>query len=232
MNQSDIHPIQSEILCKLLFVDEASFSELNKKKFGSDQFSFHLKQLSDWDLIEKNNRGKYCLTIKGKEYANRFDTDNTELERQAKVAVLVVCEKIDKGVSRYLLQQRLKQPYFGYWGFITGKMKWGETVIEAAKRELEEETGLDGKIEFRAIKHKMDYDEDHKILEDKYFYICLVTKINGVLTENFEGGKNQWMSREEILAIENLFDGVEESIDMAIGKNLGWSETKYKVKGY
>jgi ADP-ribose pyrophosphatase YjhB (NUDIX family) len=232
MNKTDIHPIQSIILCELLFVNEAGFAELNKKKLSSDQFSFHLRQLTDWKLIEKTESGKYRLTISGKEYANRFDTEKSEIEKQAKIGVLIVGQKEEKGVKKYLVQQRLKQPYFGYWGFATGKVRWGETVEEAAKRELKEEMGLEGKVELKAIKHKMDYNQDQKMLEDKYFLVVKVTNSKGNLTEEFEGGKNKWMTNEEILALENLFDGVQESIGLTEGEKLDFVETKYVVKGY
>ena len=126
MNKTDIHPVQAEILCYLLFTNEVCFSDLNKNKLGSDLFSFHLRQLTDWRLIKKNDGGKYVLTAKGKEYANRFDTDAKEVERQPKIGVCVIGVNKENGKTEYLCQQRLKQPYFGFWGFVTGKAKWGE----------------------------------------------------------------------------------------------------------
>lgn len=41
-----------------------------------------------------------------------------------------------------LLAQRGKQPDAGLWGFPGGHVEWGETAMEAAARELYEETGV------------------------------------------------------------------------------------------
>lgn len=49
---------------------------------------------------------------------------------------------IKKGKKQYLVQTRLKDPFFGYHGYVTGKIRWGEKILEAAKRELLEETGM------------------------------------------------------------------------------------------
>ncbi len=44
--------------------------------------------------------------------------------------------------NQVLLVQRSKQPDAGLWGFPGGHVEWGETVLEAAARELLEETSI------------------------------------------------------------------------------------------
>jgi ADP-ribose pyrophosphatase YjhB (NUDIX family) len=229
---TDIHPIQSTILCELLFVKEAGFGELNKKKLSSDQFSFHLRQLADWKLIEKTAEGKYVLTTKGKEYANRFDTEMAEVERQPKLGVCVIGVKKEGEKVLYLSQQRLKQPYFGFWGFVTGKVRWGEKAEETALRELMEETGLKSKLTMVGLKHKMDFSQDGILLEDKYFLTFRADITSGEIIEKFEGGMNRWMTKEEILSQEDVFDDVEEIIEMVERNSFEFVEKQYKVKRY
>lgn len=208
MNVNDtMHPAQVAILHALLFRPHATFAELQKASaLSSDHFNFHLKKMIEQELVHKNKDGHYTLTVAGKEYANRFDTDARVVERQPKVAVLLVVENQD---GTWLCQQRLKQPYFGFWGRPTGKIRYGETIMEGAARELLEETGLTADLEFKGIYHKMDYREDTgELLEDKIFFTVYGTNPQGELLEEFEGGRNAWLSIEEIEGLEKAFEGI------------------------
>src|SRR5579859_1921705 len=44
--------------------------------------------------------------------------------------------------DRFLLVRRAKEPNRGRWGFPGGVQELGETVVDGARRELAEETGL------------------------------------------------------------------------------------------
>jgi ADP-ribose pyrophosphatase YjhB (NUDIX family) len=145
-----------------------------------------------------------------------MDTDENEIERQPKVSVAITLERTNKeGEREFLFQQRKKNPYFDFWGRIGGKVRWGETVIEAAERELEEETGLTAKLEYRLLYHKRDFSRaTGKLLEDKIFLCVYATEFSGELMEEFEGGNNRWMTVEEFHAQPKRFTSVDEFMEL------------------
>ena len=169
-----LHSAQIKVLRELLFMPAARFAELQKASgLESDHVKFHIKQLVKLGYINKIGNA-YQLSVTGKEYANKLDTDAGVIERQPKVAVLLVVERYNSKIriAEYLLQKRLKHPYFSFWGAPTGKVRWGETLLDAATRELKEETGLTGTFEYRGIYHDLVWHQDTgEIFEDKLFQL-------------------------------------------------------------
>lgn len=212
-----IHDTQTSILRELLFRPSATFAELQKPtELTSDHFNFHIARLVELGYVERVGRGTYSLTQKGKEYANKLDTDDNTIERQPKSAVIVAAQKGDK----WLFQERLKHPYFGFWGFPGGKIRWGETIVEAAARELLEETGLSATCTHKGIYHEQVFSaETNEQLEDKIFHVFHCTDVSGELISEFEGGKNAWMTLEQAAAKTKKFDSFFYEADMVMGKS-------------
>ncbi len=210
-----VHETQIAILRHLLFSPSAGFAELQKDtRLTSDHFNFHIKKLLERGYVAKTN-DQYVLTPQGKEYANRLDTDENEIERQPKVSVALVVERLHEGRREFLCQQRLKQPYYGFWGRLGGKVRWGESFEEAAERELMEETGLRAPFTYKLIFHKRDYaKETGELLEDKVFAVMYTSEPTGELMVDFEGGHNEWLTQEEFLAKGKIFESARDFVHL------------------
>lgn len=229
----EIHPIQATLLKNLLLSESARFSELKPEEVPSDQFTFHLKQLIELGIVEKTEGGSYQLSLGGKEYANRFDTDSgvVKTEKQAKLSIIVIAYRDRDGVREYVMQERLKHPFFGFSGFIAGKIKIGESVLETAARELMEETGLAGAIRHNSIYHERIYSTSGDLLEDKYFFICTAQITKGELQTEFEGGRNAWIPKKETLD-GNIFYDIADLLALTEENAPAFSEHSYTVEKY
>jgi len=212
----NVHDAQMAILRELLFHPSVSFAKLQKNTgMSSDHFNFHLQKLIELKLVEKISRGTYALTPRGKEYANKLDTDSNTVERQPKTAVILAVERKNNGKTEYLFQERLKHPYYGFWGFATGKVRWGETITQTAARELFEETGLTADHELAGVYHELVYNQETgEQLEDKIFFVVHCTNVKGEMVKEFEGGRNNWMTRQEALAQPKIFTSFDIEIDI------------------
>ena len=215
-----LHPAQTKILRELLFMPAARFAELQKASgLESDHVKFHIKRLVELGYVDKIG-SVYQLSVAGKEYANKLDTDAGVIERQPKVAVLLVVERYNSKthMTEYLLQKRLKHPYFGFWGAPTGKVRWGETLRDAAVRELKEETGLTGVFEYRGIYHeRVRRQATGEIIEDKLFQLMFCDRFSGELQVEFDGGRNTWRTLEDMALESKKYKGFEAEIAACLG---------------
>jgi ADP-ribose pyrophosphatase YjhB (NUDIX family) len=215
-----IHGAQTSILRALLFLPQASYADLQKPTgLSSDHFSFHIGRLVELGLVEKIDRGTYRLTSRGKEYANRLDTDNNTIERQPKSAIVFGLTRTVNGEIQYLFQQRLKNPYYGFWGLPSGKIRWGETITEAAARESLEETGLHADFSAQSVYHEQVIEkESGLIIEDKIFFIVLGENVGGKLITDFEGGHNEWRTLTDVMAEAKKYATVGTEVELLSGK--------------
>jgi 8-oxo-dGTP diphosphatase len=216
-----VHGAQANILRELLFVQAAGYAQLQRPTgLTSDHFNFHIRRLVDLGLVDKVAKGTYSLSVSGKEFANKMDTDQKSIERQPKVAVMLAAERMHDGQKEYLFQERLKNPYFGYWGWPTGKIRWGESVEEAAVRELKEETGLTAEVQILGVYHEHAYlEETGALLEDKIFFAVRCSNPQGELLDHFEGGHNAWLTEQAVSQLAKKYSSFVAEMKMAKGES-------------
>lgn len=214
MNNTNIkvHRYQKAILLKLAVSSgKMRFNRLLVKGLESEHMNYHLKQLLLLGLVEKADDG-YRLTDSGKDYVNLVDSEVDMIEKQPKTSIIVraVRRNRETGEFEHLLCKRLRQPYYGKVGRITGKVRFGETFEEAASRELVEETGLvAGKFTLEEIYRKMRRREDGIFVQDVIFYRFFAAELDGELIHKTETQENFWATKGFVSENCDVYDDLE-----------------------
>ncbi len=194
----ELHPIQMKILTKLLFNPSLRYSEMKPdKEMENNTFQFHLDQLTKLGLVEKADNA-YILTKDGKKFALRIKAENSKLVVQAKIGVSMGCVRKSEGKAQVLIYTRLKHAYYGCQGFPAGKIEQGEAFLDAARRELQEETGLIGNPKLAGIIHYRIFNQEGtELLDDLLPFLCRFDDPTGELVSSREG-KYEWIDIESV----------------------------------
>jgi dATP pyrophosphohydrolase len=117
-------------------------------------------------------------------------------------SVLIV---IYTDAKEFLLLERRRPP--GFWQSVTGSLEWGETPDRAARRELEEETGIT-----QGVLVNLQWTQTYEILAsfgkvyapgvnrnlEHAFSLRLPKPVEVTLTEHVQ---YRWMSNSEALSV-------------------------------
>lgn len=200
MSQPNIqlHFLQTEILKKLSLSPKLKFNQLLIPNLESVHMNYHLQKLKTFGLVVNENEF-YTLTDLGKDYSNQLDDLVKTIEKQPKTSVLLnVIRKNDEGEIEFLLTKRLKQPFYGKIMELTGKVRFGETLEQAAKRELVEETGLVAKkAVLESVFHIMRHRDSGEVVQDVIFYVFFVSEFEGNFVSKLPYQENFWISKKE-----------------------------------
>lgn len=132
------HIIQRDIVAHLVTCEHARYSELKPKSIESNLFMYHLRRLIAQNMVAKTDEG-YTLTRQGRHYVDRASLSSLKIRMQPKIITVLTVKRSD---GKWLLLKRLHQPFLNYIGFPSGKVHYGETIDEAALRELKEKADI------------------------------------------------------------------------------------------
>lgn len=176
------------------------------------------------------------MSDQGKDYVNALDDGLTEVEKQQKISVRIwgVRQNPQTGAVEHLLSRRLRQPYLGKVGRIGGKVRFGETLQQAAERELFEETGLiANSYVLERVYHKLRYREDDVFVQDTLFFIFFVTDFVGELIAQTDSEENFWFPVKDYETAKlDVFDDFEINDRLEPLTPLRFSESSELVTGY
>lgn len=122
---------------------------------------------------------------------------------------------IDKGVTKVLLIRRTNEPFKDYWALPGGGLYNDELLIDGAKRELKEKTGLDN-IELRqcGIYDKLDRSPIKRLIAILFIGVIDIKKAE-LITKTNKTSNSDWFSLDEVPKLaydhnEILKGGIDE----------------------
>lgn len=99
--------------------------------------------------------------------------------------------------DRILLVRRAHPPQAGLWVVPSGRVEWGETWRETARRETQEETGLDVEVgEVAWVGEVVEGDQHFAIVD----FFASVT--GGVLAPGSDALDAQWVALDQASALD------------------------------
>jgi ADP-ribose pyrophosphatase YjhB (NUDIX family) len=122
-----------------MYATSLGYAQMRPKGVESNHFAYHLDQLIRAGLIAKDGRS-YTLTPLGLSLADRVSHENMTIRTQPHI---VTAANVVNGDGQLLLYKHTFQPYLGLYGFPQGRLHFEEQVATAAKRELQEKSGLE-----------------------------------------------------------------------------------------
>jgi len=209
------HVIQKQILARLISSPYLRYSELKPPNLEGNHFMYHLKSLMREGLVVKNEQGQYLLSSSGKLLADNMSLQNYAPRTQPNIVTLITCQNT-KG--QWLVYKRKRQPLINQIGFVYGKLHVGETIAQAANRELKEKTGLECELTHKGDGYITTY-EGNDIVSQIMFHLFYGKNPYGEITITNKPGEASWAWRDELkfepymASVDDLATLIEESND-------------------
>ena len=125
----------------------------------------------------------------------------------------IITSSCIRNEGKILFVQEEKKAIKGLWDLPGGKVKHGENIYEAAKREVLEETGYDIKIDSLLLIQNYVTDKGEMLI--LYFNASLLNDIQKDYRK-YEINDVKWLTLEEIKNIPKKYIRGQEGIDKII----------------
>ncbi len=200
-----MHRLQQRIIGKLMMNPPLRYSDLKPKLTEGNLFTYHLKKLINDGLVRKSG-DRYELTATGKLRADRISLATFSEPMQPKIVTIIIGQN---GRGEQLLYRRDREPFRGKVGFPHGKVHLGETIFQAAERELREKTGLAASFKHRGDVYAITF-QDGDLVSQVLFHVFTATGFEGeLISKKTKAGQAFWR-KIELLDQSLLSPGVND----------------------
>ncbi len=195
MSQKD-ESIRNDIVFKLIYYPGLTFSELWNKRIESNKFAYHLKKLQEHKLVFKKNN-KYYLTKKAKENVDWISNIGEKIKYPAVCYLYLITNEKNEA----LIFQKLKEPFYGYYGFPAGRMRFGDKIIESAEEKIKKKLNLEVKLKLVGMYNIRTFDSEKQPYHQLMF-LFRGKDAKGDLITDLPQGKLTWMNPKKALKLK------------------------------
>jgi len=207
------HEIELHILKQLMYNKDLSYNKILDKKFPSNKFNYYLKKYVKEGIIKKNEE-KYNLTSEGTQLLSTLDGITLKKKKHP----IICCFILGVDGDKILVNKRLKQPFLDYVGIPGGKLDFGNNLIEQAKEEFLDETGLSGDLELKVISNFVTY-EGKNIAHHVIGFTYIATNITGKLKEKHREGENFFIQKSKLTEYK-IYPDLPKLIDSCFSEGI------------
>ncbi len=204
-----MHRLQKHILHQLILNPEQRYADLKPAEVEGNLFMYHLRVLMNEGLVEKCANGHYQLSATGKVYVDRLSLKSFAPRIQPRIVTLMA---VRNNAGEWLMYKRKRQPLINMIGFPYGKIHLGETILQAAHRELTEKTGIEAELTHVGDGYAITYEHDQPISQIM-FHLFSGSATGGDLLGPSKFGSPKWLS-EEAMADRTLIPNVPELLQL------------------
>lgn len=205
---NNLSDIQNQILSRLKNAKSLRYAELQIKDIPNDLYNYHLQFLVKKGLLDKNEDG-YSLSDLGLKYIADPFASNHILSSQFKINVITILSRIRNNKVEILNQIRKSNPSYGKVGVMGGVVLKGESILDAATRKLNQETGLTANFKLLGCERRIMY-KFNELFSDLLFPIAYSDEHSGDLIVDSEFGHNMWVPIEQAIVNESdEFDSIK-----------------------
>jgi 8-oxo-dGTP pyrophosphatase MutT (NUDIX family) len=199
--------IQNDILYRLKYAPHLRYRDLHESTVPNDLFNYHLQYLVRKGLVEKRLRG-YSLSAVGAKHVADPLRSSDPMTNLFKLNVITILSRVNNGRIEILNQRRSSNPSFGKVGVMGGVVRKGESLVAAASRKLEQETGLRATFKIVGCERRIMYKAS-ELFSDVVFPLAYASKYSGVLIAETKFGENFWTPIAQAINNESaVFDSI------------------------
>lgn len=201
-----MHWIQRHILKQLATSEACRYKDLKPEGVEGNLFMYHLKQLMTEKYVAKKD-SLYALTKSGKKFVGGMSLETGNPTILPRLFVMLYAKN---GKGEILLYKWNRQPYLDHVSLPFSRIRYGQTIQEAAEQNLQNKTNLKGELKNRGLVNVV-VKKSGEISTHYIAHIFEFKNANGEPTADGLTGQPFWGNLEDF-DVSDLVNGTEEII--------------------